>query len=104
MVSVEAVSKTDLIRISIKSGVPGKAKKIVNTWVTLFIEENKDLNPRETKETQSFIENQLKISEQNLFAAEEELCKFNEESRISMLGKEERRSYTIDYRRGRLEK
>jgi len=88
MVSVEAVSKTDLIRISIKSGVPGKAKEIVDTWVTLFMEENKDLNLRETKEAQSFIENQLEISEQNLFAAEEELKKFNEESRISILEKE----------------
>jgi len=88
MVSVEAVSKTDLIRISIKSGVPGKAKKIVDTWLALFIEENKDLNLRETKEAQSFIENQLEISEQNLFAAEEELKKFNEESRISILEKE----------------
>ena len=43
MVSIEAVSKTDLMRISIKSGVPGKAKEIVDTWVTLFIEENKHL-------------------------------------------------------------
>jgi len=88
MVSIEAVSKTDLMRISIKSGVPGKAKEIVDTWVTLFIEENKDLGLRETKEAQSFIENQLEISEQNLFATEEELKKFNEESRISILGKE----------------
>ena len=88
MVSVEAVSKTDLIRVSIKSGVPGKAKEIVDTWVALFIEENKDLNLRETKEAQSFIENQLEISEQNLFAAEEELKKFNEKSRISILKKE----------------
>jgi len=88
MVSVEAVSKTDLIRISIKSGVPGKAKKIVDTWLALFIEENKDLGLRETKEAQSFIENQLEISEQNLFAAEEELCKFNEKSKIDSLKKE----------------
>lgn len=99
MVSVEAVSKTDLIRISIKSGVPGKAKEILNTWVTLFIEENKDLNLRETKEAQSFIENQLEISEQNLFTAEEELCKFNEESRIDSLKKEieEKLSKMISY-------
>lgn len=67
MISVEAVPKTDLIRISIKSGVPGKAKEIVNTWVALFIEENKHLGLRESKEAQSFIENQLEISEQNLF-------------------------------------
>ena len=88
MVSVEAVPKTDLIKISVKSGVPGKAKEIVNTWVALFIEENKDLSLRETKEAQSFIENQLKISEQSLSLAEEELKQFNEESRISMLAKE----------------
>jgi len=88
MISVEAVPKTDLIRMSIKSGVPGKAKEIVNTWVALFIEENKDLGLIETKEAQSFIENQLEISEQNLFAAEEELCKFNEKSRIDSLKKE----------------
>lgn len=88
MISVEAVSKTDLIRISIKSGVPGKAKEIVNTWIALFIEENKDLGLRETKEAQSFIENQLEISEQNLFTAEEELKKFNEGSRISILKEE----------------
>ena len=88
MISVEAVPKTDLIRISMKSGVPGKAKEIVDTWVTLFIEENKDLNLRETKEAQYFIENQLEISEQNLFTAEEELKKFNEKSRISILEKE----------------
>jgi len=88
MISVEAVPKTDLIRISIKSDVPGKAKEIVNTWIALFIEENKDLNLRETKEAQSFIENQLEISEQNLFVAEEELKRFNEESRVSILEKE----------------
>jgi len=88
MVSVEAVPKTDLIKISVKSGVPGKAKEIVNTWVALFIEENKDLNLRETKEAQSFIENQLKISEQSLSLAEEELREFNEESRIDSLKKE----------------
>jgi len=88
MVSVEAVPKTDLIKISIKSSAPGKAKEIVNTWAALFIEENKDLDLRETKEAQSFIENQLKISEQNLFLAEEELCKFNEENSVSMLEKD----------------
>ncbi|MBA7694783.1 hypothetical protein ES703_103396 [subsurface metagenome] len=88
MVSVEAVPKTDLIKISVKSGVPGKAKEIVNTWVALFIEENKDLNLRETTEAQSFIENQLKVSEQNLFLAEEKLCKFNEENSVSMLKEE----------------
>jgi len=88
MVSVEAVPKTDLIKISVKSSTPGKAKEIVNTWVALFIEENKDLNLRETKEAQSFIENQLKISEQSLSLVEEELCEFNEESRIDSLKKE----------------
>jgi len=88
MVSVEAVPKTDLIKISVKSGVPGKAKEIVNTWVALFIEKNKDLNLRETTEAQSFIENQLKVSEQNLFLAEEKLCKFNEENSVSMLKEE----------------
>jgi uncharacterized protein involved in exopolysaccharide biosynthesis len=88
MVSVEAVPKTDLIKISVESGVPGEAKEIVNTWVALFIEENKDLNLRETKEAQSFIENQLKISEENLFLSEEELREFNEKSRIDSLKKE----------------
>ena len=91
MVSVEAVPKTDLIKISVKSDVPGRAKEIVNTWVALFIEENKDLNLRETTEAQSFIENQLKISERNLFLAEEKLCKYHEESRIDSLEEEIRK-------------
>jgi len=88
MVFVEAVPKTDLIKIKVKSDSPVQAKEIVNTWVSLFLKENKELNSKETKEAQSFIENQLEISEQNLFLAEEELRKFNEISRINSLKKE----------------
>lgn len=88
MVLVEGVPRTDLIKIKVKTDSPALAKRIVNTWVSLFITENRDLNLREAKEAQSFIENQLKISEQNLFLAEEELCKFNEESRVDSLKKE----------------
>ena len=88
MVFVEAVPKTDLIKIRVKSDSPTRAKEIVNTWVSLFLMENKELNLKETKEAQSFIENQLAISEQNLSLAEEKLRKFNERSRIDSLKKE----------------
>lgn len=88
MVLVEAIPRTDLIKIKVKSGSHALAKKIVNTWVSLFIAENKELNLRETKESQSFIENQLEICQQTLFFAEDNLCKFNEKSRIDSLKKE----------------
>jgi len=99
MVFVEAVPKTDLIKIKVKSDSPVQAKEIVNTWVSLFLKENRELNLKETKEAQSFIESQLKISKENLFLVEEELRKFNERSRLSSLKKEieERLSRMVSY-------
>lgn len=99
MVLVEAVPRTNLIKIKVKNDSPALAKKIVNTWASLFIAKNKELNLRETREAQSFIENQLEICQQTLFRTEDNLCKFNEKSRIDFLKKEikEKLAKTISY-------
>ena len=49
---------------------------------------NKELNLKESRESQVFIEDQLKISKQNLYKIEEDIREFNETNRIEILENE----------------
>ena len=61
---------------------------MVNTWAALFVEKNKELNLKESRESQVFIEDQLKISKQNLSTIEEEIREFNETNKIEIVENE----------------
>jgi uncharacterized protein involved in exopolysaccharide biosynthesis len=88
MITIESLENTNLIKLNLQAGEPKLAKDIANVWAELFIEKNKDLNLQESKEAQGFIEEQLKISNQNLSKTEEEIREFNETNNINAMEKE----------------
>jgi len=88
MITIKLSKDTNLIKLNLQASDPKLAKDIVNVWAELFVEKNKDLNLQEDKEAQRFIEEQLKISNQNLSKIEEEIRKFNETNKIDAMDKE----------------
>ena len=88
MITIESLKNTNLIKMNLQSGDPKLTKDIANVWAALFVEKNKDLHLKESKEAQGFIEEQLKISKQNLSKIEEEIREFNETSKIEIPDKE----------------
>lgn len=88
MITIESLKNTNLIKMNLQAGEPKLAKDIANVWAALFVEKNKDLNLQESKEAQRFIEEQLKISDQNLSKIEEEIREFNETNKIDAMDKE----------------
>lgn len=88
MITIESLKNTNLIKMNLQAGDPKLAKDIANLWAALFVEKNKDLNLQESKEAQRFIEEQLKISDQNLSKIEEEIREFNETNNIDAMDKE----------------
>ena len=88
MITIESLKNTNLIKMNLQTGDPKLAKDIANVWAALFVEKNKDLNLQESKEAQGFIEEQLKISKQNLSKIEEEIREFNETNKIDAMDKE----------------
>ncbi len=88
MITIEALKNTNLIKMNLQASNPELAKDVVNTWAVLFVEKNKELNLKESRESQVFIEDQLKISKQNLYKIEEDIREFNETNRIEILENE----------------
>jgi len=88
MITIELLTNTNFIKINLQSGDPKLTKDIANVWAELFVEKNKDLYLKESKEAQGFIEDQLKISRQNLSTIEEEIREFNETNKIDAMDKE----------------
>ena len=88
MITIELLKNTNLIKMNLQTGDSKLAKDIANLWASLFIEKNKNLNLQESKEAQGFIEEQLKISNQNLSTIEEEIREFNETNKIDAMDKE----------------
>ena len=88
MITIESLKDTNLIKMNLQAGEPKLAKDIANVWATLFVEKNKELNLKESKESQVFIEDQLKICKLNLSKIEEEIREFNEINKIDAMDKE----------------
>jgi len=88
MITIEALKNTNLIKMNLQASNPKLAKDVVNTWAALFVEKNKELNLKESRESQVFIEDQLKISNQNLYKIEEDIREFNETNKIDAMDKE----------------
>ncbi len=85
MIIVQGIKNTDMMELKVKSNSPMKAMQIVNTWAKLFVETNQELELKETKETQIFVSEQLKMTEQKLNEAEDELRQFDEKDQVSIL-------------------
>ena len=85
MITIEALKDTNLIKMNLQASNPKLAKDVVNAWASLFVEKNKELNLKESKESQVFIEDQLKISKQNLYKTEEDIREFNEINKIDAM-------------------
>ncbi|MBA7566225.1 hypothetical protein ES708_07913 [subsurface metagenome] len=88
MITIESLKNTNLIKMNLQTCEPKLAKDMANVWASLFVEKNKNLNLLESKEAQRFIEEQLKISNQNLSKIEEEIREFNETNNIIAMDKE----------------
>jgi polysaccharide biosynthesis transport protein len=104
-IKMTAIPKTNLIEMKIQAGSRKKAIDIIDTWVKLFVESNENLNLQETKEAQTFILEQLKVTGENLDKREEELSKFNEKNKIELLTEQiqEKTSQIAQYEKDKVE-
>jgi len=88
MMVAEPVKEADLIEMKVESSDPKIAKEIANTWVQLFVEENKKSSIQDTVSSESAIRSQFEIAKEELDKAEEEKKTFEEKNRILLLNQE----------------
>lgn len=81
-ISVQPVTGTDTIRISVQNEDPHEAARVANALANAFIEFSRDMNRTEATNARLFIEEQLGVVEQQLRDAELALQTYREETRI----------------------
>jgi len=82
-ISTEVVPNTNLIKILATSDTPQKAADIANAIAAAYIEENYRSRNLQTKNTRIFIEEQLKLTGDNLAASEDAMRNFKSDGEIS---------------------
>ncbi|WP_313889942.1 MULTISPECIES: GumC family protein [Nostoc] len=73
--TVNAISKTDILKISYKDSDPERAAQVVNTLMDIYLEQNLFSLRAETAAARNFIERQLPNTELIVRQAEAELAK-----------------------------
>lgn len=81
-ISVQLVSGTETIRISVQGEDPVEAARIANAAAQAFIDFNRDMNRTEATSARLFIEEQLQLVEEQLREAELALQIYREEQRV----------------------
>lgn len=83
-ISVQPVSNTETLVVSVQQPDPRLAADIANAVAETFIELNQELNRAEVTVAREFIQEQLAVAEQQLFEAEQALKAYREtESAVS---------------------
>ncbi|MFS0516511.1 GumC family protein [Nostoc sp. UIC 10607] len=86
--TVNAISKTDILKISYKDSDPERAAQVVNTLMDIYLEQNLFSLRAETAAARNFIERQLPNTELIVRQAEAELASFKEKYRVISLQEE----------------
>lgn len=81
-ITVQPVSGTEAIRISVQSKDPVQAANIANAMANAFIEFNSEMNRTEASRARVFIEEQLRLIENQLREAETALQQYRVEERV----------------------
>lgn len=81
-ISIQPASGAETIVISIQNEDPELASDIANAMAETFIERSKEINRTEANSARIFIEDQLKIVEEQLEEVETALQRFREDERI----------------------
>lgn len=84
-VSVRAVPKTSLLRLTVEDRDAEQAQASAQAWAELFVEQDRELNRRELKVMGSIIDDRLEETGRELRAAEEALRRFEEREGIDQL-------------------
>lgn len=81
-ISVQLISGTETIRVSVQGEDPDEAARTANAMAQAFIEFNRDMNRTEATSARLFIEEQLQVVEEQLREAELALQLYRETERI----------------------
>lgn len=84
-VTVEGIRGTDILKLKVQANNPEAAKIIANTFLDRILDWNLQKKREETSNVRHFVEEQLKIFQDNLSTAEDQLKKFKEENKIISL-------------------
>lgn len=84
-VTVEGIRGTDILKIKVQANNPSAAKIIADTYLDRVLDWNLQKKREETSNVRHFVEDQLKIFQDNLSTAEDQLKKFKEENKIISL-------------------
>ncbi|MDJ0795359.1 MAG: polysaccharide biosynthesis tyrosine autokinase [Calothrix sp. MO_167.B12] len=87
-IDIKIIGATDVIQISYKSKKPQEAADVVNTLMTLYIDNQTDKNRSEVIAVRQFINKQLPEIEKEVLNAEARLRKFREQNKVVDLAKE----------------
>lgn len=78
-ISVQAVTNSDMLRISVQHSDPQEAMRIANTMVKVFVDAVQEMNSENVRAARRFIGEQLEKFEADLEKAEEELVLFRQQ-------------------------
>jgi succinoglycan biosynthesis transport protein ExoP len=81
-ISIQPVTGTENIRISVQSEIPEEAARIANAMVYSFIEFTREMNQEQARNARLFIEEQLSIVASDLVKSETMLQMYREEERV----------------------
>lgn len=81
-ISVQPVTNTDTVRISVRLPDPDEARQVANAVVESFAEFNREMNQLEARSALAFIESQLRQVQENLRTAENALLSYKEANRL----------------------
>lgn len=91
---VETLKDTFFVEISYQSTVPNEAFAVVEQLMSLYVNQNLELNRSKTVATRKFIEKQLPTAQEKLKQAEAELRQFKQQNYILDLEEEAKETVT----------
>lgn len=78
--AITAEGGRNLFKVSFEHQDPQLAKRVVQSLLTIFVESNLGANRRDMEQARSFIEEQIRLYEAKLKAAEDRLAKFKQDN------------------------
>ncbi len=83
--TVKDIKGTDVIKVSYTDKDPQTAAEVVNTLMTVYLEDNQSLQTAEVEAAQNFFQQQLPKAESALRQVEAEIAQFKQKNNISSL-------------------
>lgn len=84
-ISVSPITNTDMIEIKVSANDPEQAAFLANTLTESYAEMNRRMSQEEVRQVKNFLDEQLKIVQQQLAESENALRKFQEQEKVVAL-------------------